>query len=88
VKPAATTNASEIDQVSSPPNGASVTNAINTPSTAGETDSELQRADELVSLHYDVKLKYLETGSDAELEKAAEDVEKVLRDIRRSKSRA
>lgn len=88
VKPAATTNASEVGQVSSPPNGASITNAINAPSAADETDSELQRANELVSLHYDVKLKYLETGPDAELEKAAQDVEKVLRDLSRLKSKA
>jgi len=88
VKPTATTNGTEIDQVFSPPNDASITNTINTPSAAGETDFELQRADELVSLRYDVKLKYLETGPDAELEKAAEDVEKVLRDLSRSKSGA
>ncbi|KIW71445.1 hypothetical protein PV04_03613 [Phialophora macrospora] len=48
-------------------------------------DKDLQRVNELVSLHYDVKLKYLETGPDPELERAGRDVDEVLAALSRSR---
>jgi len=41
-------------------------------------DSDLQRADELVSLHLNVKLKHIESGPDAELLEARQAVSRVL----------
>ncbi len=49
-----------------------------------QRDLDLQRADELVSLHYDVKLKYSEIGTDQELEKAGRDVDNVAAALNRS----
>ncbi|KIX10318.1 uncharacterized protein Z518_01400 [Rhinocladiella mackenziei CBS 650.93] len=46
-------------------------------------DPDLQRANELVSLHYEVKVKYLETGPDPELIQAAKDVDQVLSALNR-----
>ncbi len=48
-------------------------------------DADLQRAKELVELHYRVKLKYLEEGPDAELEKARDDVKGVQNVLSRRK---
>ena len=47
------------------------------------SDPDLQRADELVSLHYDVKVKYLGSGPDPELVQAGRDVDKVLGALKR-----
>ena len=52
--------------------------------THAQRDEDLQRAQELVSLHYDVKLKYLETGPDPELVKAGKDVDEVVAALSRS----
>lgn len=41
-------------------------------------DTDLQRADELVSLHQNVKLKHIESGPDAELSEARRAVSRVL----------
>ncbi|OAL19807.1 hypothetical protein AYO22_09334 [Fonsecaea multimorphosa] len=49
-----------------------------------QNDHDLQRANELVSLHYDVKLNYMETGPDAELVQAGKDVDQVLAALSRS----
>jgi hypothetical protein len=46
--------------------------------------TSLQRAAELVSLHYDVKVRYLQTGPDRELVRAARDVDRVLDALGRS----
>ncbi|OCT54880.1 hypothetical protein CLCR_03188 [Cladophialophora carrionii] len=48
-------------------------------------DQDLRRANELISLHYDVKLKYLETGPDPELEQAGRDVDEVLAALSRAR---
>ncbi|EXJ62969.1 hypothetical protein A1O7_03413 [Cladophialophora yegresii CBS 114405] len=48
-------------------------------------DQDLQRANELLSLHYGVKLKYLETGPDPELEQAGRAVDEVLASLRTSR---
>jgi hypothetical protein len=40
-------------------------------------DSELQRASDLVELHYGLKVKYLEKGLDTDLQKARDDVKRV-----------
>ncbi|KIW10159.1 hypothetical protein PV08_11120 [Exophiala spinifera] len=45
-------------------------------------DQELTRANELVSLHHNVKVKYLETGPDPELEQAAAMVDRVIQDLK------
>jgi hypothetical protein len=42
------------------------------------TDSDLEHANELVSLHYGVKIHYLETGPEPELIQAARDVDRVI----------
>ncbi|KAK4940100.1 hypothetical protein LTR10_019729 [Elasticomyces elasticus] len=47
-------------------------------STTADLDPDLQRANELVSLHYDVKVKYLQEGPDPELLQARKDVEGVV----------
>jgi hypothetical protein len=49
-------------------------------STSQETtlDIDLQRADELVFLHYEVKVKHLESGPDPELVQAGRDVDQVV----------
>jgi len=47
-------------------------------STEKTVDTDLQRADELVSLHQDVKLKHIENGPDAELLEARRAVSRVL----------
>ena len=47
-------------------------------STAADSDQDLQRANELVSLHYDVKVKYLQNGPDPELLRARKEVEGVI----------
>lgn len=46
-----------------------------------DVDNELQRAEELVSLHQNVKLKHLETGPDAELLEAKQAVSRVLESL-------
>jgi hypothetical protein len=46
-----------------------------------KSDADLQRAKDLVELHYGVKLKYLEEGLDAELQRAREDVMRVHRKL-------
>ena len=45
------------------------------------SDPDLQRAKDLVELHYTVKLKYLHEGLDVELQKAREDVQRVFRSL-------
>ncbi|KAJ9612439.1 hypothetical protein H2200_004036 [Cladophialophora chaetospira] len=52
--------------------------------TQAQADEDLRRADELVSLHYDVKLKYVENGPDPELVKAGRDVDEVVAILSRS----
>lgn len=54
------------------------------PNIGHERDQDLQRADELVSLHYDVKLKYIDSGPDPELVKARRDVDNVVAALNRS----
>ena len=49
--------------------------------TGGSRD--LQRAQELVSLHYDVKVKYRETGPDAEFVRAGRNVDTVVAALNR-----
>ena len=44
-------------------------------------DTDLQRAKNLVELHYGVKLKYVEEGMDADVQKAREDVGLVYRHL-------
>lgn len=51
---------------------------------SADLDPDLQRANELVSLHYDVKMKYLQNGPDPEFIKARKDVEGVLYDLNRA----
>ncbi|KAK6373879.1 hypothetical protein LTS17_007848 [Exophiala oligosperma] len=46
-------------------------------------DLELARANELVSLHYNVKVKYVETGPDPELQHAAAMINHIIQDLRR-----
>lgn len=46
-----------------------------------KTDPDLQRAKELVELHYSVKLNYLREGMDAELQGARANVERVSREL-------
>jgi hypothetical protein len=48
---------------------------------AGTTDPDLQRAKDLLELHYGVKVKYQEEGLDGELQRAREDVERVSREL-------
>lgn len=48
------------------------------------TDQDLQRADELVSLHQNVKLKHIQTGQDQELLQARQVVQSVLASLARS----
>jgi len=43
------------------------------------TNADLQRAKELVSLHYGVKVRFLESGLDVDLLQARWDVDHVLR---------
>ena len=50
-----------------------------------DSDSDLQRAEELVSLHQNVKLKHLETGPDAELVKARQAVSRVLESLNQNR---
>ena len=50
-----------------------------------QRDHDLQRADQLVSLHYDVKLKYQDTGPDPEFVQAGKDVDNVIRALNRSR---
>ncbi|OAP56795.1 hypothetical protein AYL99_08907 [Fonsecaea erecta] len=49
-----------------------------------QRDQDLQRANELVSLHYDVKLKYIETGPDPELVHAGKGVDCVIAALSKS----
>ncbi|KAI1617813.1 hypothetical protein EDD37DRAFT_240215 [Exophiala viscosa] len=52
---------------------------VNQPaSKIADSDPDLQRANELVSLHYDVKVKYLQNGPDPELLQARKEVAEVL----------
>ncbi|KIW26818.1 uncharacterized protein PV07_06622 [Cladophialophora immunda] len=51
---------------------------VQPPPPEDQHNQDLQRANELVSLHYNVKLKYLETGPDPELVQAGEDVDQVI----------
>lgn len=56
-----------------------VTDSMDGQDNTEETvDSDLQRADELVSLHQNVKLKHIESGPDAELLEARQAVTRVL----------
>jgi hypothetical protein len=45
------------------------------------SNPDLQRAKDLVELHYRVKLKYLEEGVGAELQKARDDVKDVCKNL-------
>ncbi|KAG9777503.1 hypothetical protein ABEF93_000707 [Exophiala dermatitidis] len=47
-------------------------------------DPDLQYANELVSLHYDVKVNYLQRGADPDLIQAEKNVEQVLSALNRS----
>ncbi|KAL2428916.1 hypothetical protein ABEF95_003343 [Exophiala dermatitidis] len=47
-------------------------------------DPDLQYANELVSLHYDVKVNYLKRGADPDLIQAAKNVDQVLSALNRS----
>lgn len=40
--------------------------------------SDVRRANELISLHYNVKVKYLKSGLDSELVQARRDVDRVV----------
>ena len=51
-------------------------------SQANDEDPDLKRANEIVSLHNDVKVKHLESGLDYEIIQARRDVEKVLAALR------
>lgn len=53
-------------------------------SAAVGSDPDLRRAEELVSLHYNVKIKYRDTGRDPELVRAGDEVERVLYEMARS----
>ncbi|EXJ80191.1 hypothetical protein A1O1_08333, partial [Capronia coronata CBS 617.96] len=46
--------------------------------TQTSPDADLQHANELVSLHYDLKVKYLEMGPDPELVQAERQVDQVI----------
>lgn len=46
-------------------------------------DADLQRADELVSLHHDVKLRHMQNGQDQELLSARHAVRSVLASLTR-----
>ncbi|KAL6245232.1 hypothetical protein RBB50_008007 [Rhinocladiella similis] len=75
-------NAGQPDQTSTQPDAAS--SSARQPSSPGlGTDPRLARANELVSLHYDVKVKYLEAGPDPELEQAAATVDHIIHDLKR-----
>ena len=45
---------------------------------AGKKDENLQRAEELVLLHQNVKVKQVESGPDVKLRKARQDVTRIL----------
>jgi hypothetical protein len=47
---------------------------------------DLHRANELVSLHYQVKLQFLETGPDPEFVQAGKDVQDVIYAMNRDRS--
>ena len=51
------------------------------PDEKSKSDPDLQRAKDLVELHYTVKLKYLHEGLDAELQEARENVKRVSREV-------
>jgi len=53
-------------------------NALSDSANEKSIDSDLQRAEELTSLHQDVKLKHIERGPDAELLEARQAVSRVL----------
>ncbi|KAL9127298.1 MAG: hypothetical protein Q9217_003785 [Psora testacea] len=56
-------------------------------SSSGEEDSDvdMQRATDLVSLHYGVKMKHKQ-GDDEGLEQARRDVDSVLKDLKKNAS--
>ncbi|KAH0846817.1 hypothetical protein FOPE_12643 [Fonsecaea pedrosoi] len=49
-----------------------------------QDDQDLHRADELVSLYYDVKVKFTERGPDPDFVQAAREVDQVLAALSRS----
>lgn len=63
------------------PSEASATHAAYDEKSKNSPD--LQRAKDLVELHYRVKLKYQEEGLDLELQQAREDVNKVYKNLSR-----
>jgi len=82
VRPATETPPNEIDPVSSSQaedsQPESQPQSRHRPTTDAQPDPDLQRANELVSLHYDVKMKYLESGLDPELVQAGKEVDEVI----------
>lgn len=70
-------------------NGEDNGGAVHEKNTAGAygssttTDEDLRRADELVSLHQNVKLKHMQAGPDRELLQARQAVQAVLASLAR-----
>lgn len=54
-----------------------------TEAVASQRDKDLQRADELVSLHQNVKLKHIQDGQDQELLRGRQAVQAVLASLTR-----
>ncbi|OAL37732.1 hypothetical protein AYO20_02909 [Fonsecaea nubica] len=54
------------------------------PPSKDQDDQDLHRADELVSLYYDVKVKFTERGPDPDFVQAGREVDQVLADLSRS----
>jgi hypothetical protein len=50
---------------------------LSAPDQQNRPDPQLQRARDLVEIHYGLKFKYLEEGLDTELQRAREDVKQV-----------
>lgn len=51
----------------------------------GSIDSDLKRAEELVSLHQSVKVRHIQNGPDAELLQARQNVSRVLHSLDRDR---
>ncbi|EXJ63530.1 uncharacterized protein A1O5_11291 [Cladophialophora psammophila CBS 110553] len=83
VKPSLITTADDTNQ--SPAKAEETPGRPLQPSTSEHHDQDLQRANELVSLYYDVKLKYLETGPDPDLVQAGKHVDQIIAALSRSK---
>ncbi|KIW96758.1 uncharacterized protein Z519_02149 [Cladophialophora bantiana CBS 173.52] len=84
VKPSLITTADDTNQ--SPAKAEDTPGRPLQPSASEEHhDQDLQRANELVSLYYDVKLKYLKAGPDTDLVQAGKDVDQIIAALSSSK---